>query len=395
MRTHPVAIALVLFGPILTAQSSPGTLPKGWDSTEGIVIGTTTNDSFWTNFDTGTAYNPAKAVYLYDSADFPWDRTTSYIITDLSFRRDGLYSRNGMTTTGALTKKWVVIMSTSNVTPAHANFNYFDGNHGTNRTVVYGKIGTPKDLVLPATPAPTSGTAPFNAKIKLDTLFIVPANAKTLVIEIRTYGETVQSAGWWQADSVRYPGTNYNGGSYSLHNTDHCVSPSILFHARVVSIGSNFVHVWRTNNPPGGKTMLSWLGPKLNTPFLFPGTQCNVHVFPVLALIATTTLTSGEYAGFMDWGTVPELAALVGFGIDHQSLVADTSYAGSVGLTRAGRTVVGSAYDPNVTKGSAAYSYGPNTIMYHGPSSTTLSVMPDKEKYARYLYRRSLIIKIN
>ena len=84
-------------------------------------------------------------------------------------------------------------------------------------------------------------TAAFNAVVTLDKAFTVPAFARTLVVEIRTYGETVQTAGWWRADSIRYPGTNYTGGTYALINSDHCVTPSIFFASRaaVMSLPQN------------------------------------------------------------------------------------------------------------------------------------------------------------
>ena len=56
---------------------------------------------------------------------------------------------------------------------------------------------------------------------------------------------------------------------------------------------------------------------------------------------------------------------------------------------------MGSGYDPKFTQGSQIYSYGANTIMYRGPSSSTFAVDPDRETYGRLLYRRHVIIKIN
>jgi hypothetical protein len=367
------------------------TLPKGWDTTEGVDTYTPfANSYFWAGFDLGTTnaqYNPARTLFMYDSTTFPWSPANMHVITKLSFRRDGPAQAADST---AHTRKWVVIVSTNTHHPAQANFNHFESNHGTNRTEVFGKVGTPKDVVFSKTPQPTAPkTAPFDVSITLDKAFIVPANTKTLCIEIRSYAVTGATAGWWRVDSVRYPSTNYNGGSYTMINTNHCVSPPIYWTSRAMTIGSNFGHIWRPAQSPGGKQVLTWLGLRLTTPFKFPGTQCDVHVFPIILIRSDISETSGAYGVYVDWGKIPLDTALVGAQVDHQSMFVDSAYPAGVGLTRAGTSQVGTGYDPAVCPVSSCYSFGPNTTRY-------IPVMdPDNEPYPRYFYRRCPIIKIN
>lgn len=380
-------LLIMLLGSALVAQSD--TLPKGWDTTDGTDSPGTTNSFFWTGFRITSDYMPAKALYSYDASLFPWDAgTASKTITKISFRSDG--PENPGTST-AHTKKMVLIMSTSTHHPAQANFNFFDGNHGPNRTVVFGAIGTPKDVDFPATTKPTSGPAPFNVTITLDKAFLVPQNATTLVIEVRAYSSSV-TTGWFDGDTVRYPGTNYNGGAFALINTDHCVSPSIFFTSRAFTTGSNFGQVWRPSQSPGDKLVYTILGDKLTTPILFPGsTSCMLQLDPnsLWAMRTDISEKSGAYSVFVDWGTVPMNASWVGLELNHQSLFVDSAYPGSVGLTRAATSTLGSGYDPALCHASAIYSHGPSTSRY------TASVDPDKERYSRFLYRRVPVIKIN
>jgi hypothetical protein len=395
MRTAPILASILIISALagtLAAQTTSTTLPKGWDSKEGTdTYSPFANSSFWCNFDLGPTttktYNPAKGIYMYDSSTFPWNKANTHVITRISFRRDGPSHPAAST---AHTRKWVVIMSTASHPPAQANFNNFSANHGANRTVVFGKVGTPKDVVFKKTSQPTSPkTAPFDVVVPFDTAFVVPPNAKTLCIEIRSYAVTGAPSGWWRVDSVRDSGTGYNGGRYSLINTDQCVAPSIFYTSRAMTIGSDFGHIWRPSQSPGGKQVLTWLGPKLTTPFTFPGTRCKVHVFPVLAIRFDTSEKSGSYAAYVDWGKIPLNAALVGASISHQSMFADPAYPGGAGLTRGGTSTVGTGYNPAVVKISAAYSFGANTTRYTG------STDPDKEIHPRYLYRRVPIVKIN
>jgi hypothetical protein len=372
------------------AQSS--TLPKGWDTTEGKdAYGTSpANSYFWGNFDLGSTttstYNPAKSLYMYDSSLFSWSNAAGTVITKISFRRDGVLA-NAAT---AHKKEWVVMMSTSSVIPASANFNHFDENHGTNKSVVFGAVGTPKAVTFPATAKPTSGTAPFNVVVTLDKPFVVPKNTKTLCIEIRSYKVTGATKGWWRCDSVRWDGAGYNGGSYALINTDHCVSPSIFFTSRAATIGSNFGHIWRPSQSPGGKTVFTVIGLKATTPYLFPGsTLCKVHINPIVLVRSDTSETSGSYSVYVDWGKIPYNTSFVGATLDHQSLFVDAAYKASAGLTRAGTSKIGIGYDKTKVPAVAVYSYGANTTRYTG------SVDPNTETHPRYFYRRAPIIKIN
>ncbi|MHC4093652.1 MAG: hypothetical protein ACYSVY_25845 [Planctomycetota bacterium] len=399
----PVLAALIAGS--LTAQTASMTLPKGWDTKEGIQLGSTTAPSqFFVGFDLGptstATYNPAKAMFLYEANDFPWDKTKAKVITKLSFRRDGEAA-----TYTAHKREWVVIMSTSSIVPARANFNLYNGNHGTNRTVVFGSIGTPRAVTFTATAAPKPpATAPFDVNVKLDKAFLVPANSKTLVIEIRSYKVTGATSGRWRADAVTYS-PSYVGSTFGLINTGNCVTPAIFWHSRGNNIGSNFLHVFVTCNRlvscnrswSGGQPFIAWVGPrnpKANL-FKFPGTNCNVHVFPVLYAVYGTTGKSGGYAMMMDYGTIPNNTVFKNVTVNGQGIIADSRYPGGAGLTRAFTYTIGTAFDPNFTKGSQMNSYGANTIMYHGTSPTALRVNPDKEKYAFRFFNRHVIVKIN
>jgi hypothetical protein len=389
-------LSIALLSTALVAQTS-NTLPSGWDSLEGVdAYGTSpANSYFWSNFDLGTSspatYNPAKTLYLYDSTLFPWNPMTGTTINKISFRRDGVLTNAGT----AHSKECVVIMSTSSNHPAQANFNLYDGNHGSNRTVVFGKIGTPKSVTFPANKKPTSGTAPFDVSITLDKPFKVPGGAKTFCVEIRTYKVTgAAKGGWWRCDSVRWDGKGYSGGSFALINTDHCVTnPSIFYTSRAFTTGSNFGHIWRPSQSPGGKLVFTLLGDKLTTPIAFPGalTKCKLYLDPSSpwAIRTDVSETSGAYAVYIDWGTVPNNAAWVGLKLNHQSLFVDSKYPDSVGMTRAGTSTLGSGYDPKLVKASAIYSYGASTARY------TAAADPDKEPHGRFFYRRAAIIKIN
>ena len=45
-------LAALLAGAV-AAQTTSNTLPKGWDTKEGIVVGTVSNSQFWVGFDLG------------------------------------------------------------------------------------------------------------------------------------------------------------------------------------------------------------------------------------------------------------------------------------------------------------------------------------------------------
>ena len=136
--------------------------------------------------------------------------------------------------------------------------------------------------------------------------------------------------------------------------------------------------------------MLTWLGPQTTTPFKFPGTKCDVHVFPILAIRADTSEKSGSYAAYVDWGQIPYNTAFIGASISHQSMFVDKGYPGGVGLTRGGKSTVGrGGYDPKVCPASASYSFG-NLNSRYVPSMDA-----DKEVHPRYLYRRVPVLKIN
>ena len=386
MQLRLAAGSVIALATLLSAQ---GTLPKGHDKTEG-------NTSAWESFEIGSLFNPSKAVYSYSAKDFPWDAKKAHVIHSLSFRRDGPYSLKGQTKTGAVTKKWAVWLSSrSDVHAARIDLNHFDRSHGSNRTLVFGTIGVGKNVTFPSTPRPT-GTAPFNATIRLDRRFVVPANSSALVLEIRSYDATVTAAGWWRADAVRYSTSGWSPGSFTVLNRGQCVTPAITSEInRISAIGSSLGRVYRTLQAPGGKLMLSWLGPRNTQVFKLPGTNCELHVLPSYSIMATLTATSGSYTGVMDFGTIPPLQALVGISLHHQSAFFDAKYPGGVALSRGALTRVGSGFDPSLVYGVTVFSYGIHTAHEHGTRTRSRVVIPDRERFARFATSRHPILRIN
>lgn len=390
MRAHSLFVLLfsllLLLTSVLDAQ---GTLPKGMHNVEG-------NTSSWDSFETGSLYNPCKAVYTYDATSFPWDHTRSHVIHTLSFRRDGPYSLKGQTRTAAATKKWTLWLSAhSKASAAHVDVNHFERSHGLAKTLVYGALGRGKDVILPATSRPVGGPAAFNVTVRLDKQFVVPANSSCLVLEVRSYDETITSSGWWRADGVRYSTAGWSPGSFTTLNSTQCVSPSITHELhRSTVIGASMCRVYRTMQAPGNKLMLSWLGPRMNPAIRVPGTSCDLHVAPSL-MLASVTGTSGTYTGVMDFGPIPRDLRFVGIDVHHQSAFLDTRYPGGLGLSQGAVTRVGSGFDPKLVQGLTIFSYGVNTAHEHGTGTRSRVVMPDAETYSKFAVTRHPIVKIN
>lgn len=381
MRTASLCAVLALAGG-LAAQAHVLTIPKGFDATEG----NTNYHPGWDIKNFSTVYYPARTLDIYDTSILPWNTTADFTITKLTARRDGSFIT---TSTTAHTKDLVVIMSTNNDIPVNnPNWNHFDDNHGANRTEVVGTVATPKTITFPATPPPATGTAPFNVVFTLDKPFTVPANSKNLLIEIRFYKSSV-TTGRFRPDAQSWSGTGYNGGRYTLSNTNHCVSPSIFYTSRANTIGSNLGHIWRTSQAPGGKPVIGVAGTKLASAIVIPKTNnCQWWTTNDL-IIATATETSGSYALYLDFGKVPRLPVFVGAKIAHQALVIDSHYPLTLGFTRGGVTTIGTGYDASRVFGSQMYSYGSNSSRY------VPAVDPDKEVHPRFLFRRVPIFQVN
>ena len=152
MRVLLLSAGALLAGS-LVAQ---GTLPKGYDATEGVEVPSGTPSAFHAGWDikVGTTnYWPARTMEFYDSSTFPWNPAQPYTINKLSVRRDGPFTT---ATTPTHTKDVTIIMSTSSVPVNNPNWNQFDGNHGTTRLEVLGTVTSPKTVSFPATAAPAS-----------------------------------------------------------------------------------------------------------------------------------------------------------------------------------------------------------------------------------------------
>ncbi|HMQ21821.1 MAG TPA: hypothetical protein PKE00_04980, partial [Planctomycetota bacterium] len=321
--------------------------------------------------------------------------TSTKVISQLAVRRDGLFSAN---TTTAHAKQIRIRMSTT-TQPVHApNMTTFDHNHGSNVTDVLGSQGNPATVVFPPTPAPATGlTAPFNVIFKLDRPFFVRNNTEALAIELRTYSATV-AAGEFNVDSVRFPGTNYNGGVFTLIYPTHCISPTTLYTARDRYIGGALTHIWRTR-AGAGKLMVGWLGTKFPTGIKIPGTgdttlnipQCELWVNTDIFVTATLTAPGPESVAYFNWGPIPNDQALIGAMISHQACRIDpTANAAGLGFTRAADFTIGTGYDPLLVEASSVYSYGDvNTVSQSG-----INMHPDTEVHPRYFYRRAVIFEV-
>lgn len=394
MKAIFLIAAVALAGSLATAQTS-ATLPAGWDTKEGIEVGSApvVQSNFFAGWDIlngSTIYNPSRVVYLYGSRSFPWGNKTM-LITKLSVRRDGPFLA---VPTTAHTKEVRIIMSTSNQPVHRVDHAFFDGNHGSNRTDVMGSQGKPKIISFQATPVPGPGkTAPFDVSFVLDKPFPVLPNTKTLVIEMRTYRVSVPT-GRWRADSVTYPAANFNGGSFNVFYSIHCLSTRTFYTRRSKFPAASFGTIWRTNLGPG-KLMIGWIGPRRTTGIPILGTGgpslpvCELWVDPVAF---TTDVTGPDQGGaFLNWGKVPNLAVFVNAQVSHQAVTlnASSNQAG-LAITRAMEETIGTGYDPNTTLASQTYSYGDKNN-----TSYTLPMDPDKEPNPRWFFRRAVIFKIN
>ncbi|GEM_PF-3072998 len=387
MSKIPFLAAIAATISFVPAQSS--TLPKGFDQVPG-------NSFFWAGFSVApsststTKYYVSREAFLYDASTFPWDPKKPKVIDKISFRRSATSPSANATAHNA---KWVVIMSTSNQ-PVHRPNTKIGDNHGANRKVVYGSMNNPKTVAFLATPKPGTGkTAPFDVTLDI-TNFIVPPNSKTLVIEIRSYSSDVKS-GIWYVDSVLHSGTNFNGGRYSLFYSTHCINPKAFFSSRANYLNGHYGHIWRTFRK-AGLPVIGFAGTRLAAGVKVPNTAgCLWHINPILTAVTLTengpsnTSNPGQGAAYLNWGSIPNLASLVGVKLAHQAIIIDpAANALGIGITRAGEGSIGTGYDPKLVKVSGPYSYGAS-------NSRSVRLMdPNKEIYGRFFFRRAPIIKI-
>jgi len=387
MRTLSLITALAVTTSLGFAQSS--TLPKGFDTKPGSTY-------FWAGFSVASSstsaykYYVARSVFLYDSSTFPWDPTKPKVIDKISFRRSATQPSGNATAHKA---GWVVILSTS-TQPANTPNTKFDDNHGSNKTVVFGTPTSPKQVTFLATPKPATGkAAPFDVTLDINN-FVVPANSKTLVVEIRSYSSDVKS-GTWYADCDLHPGTGYNGGTNSTFYSAHCINPKAFYSSRANFLNGNFGHIWRTGRK-AGLPVIGIAGTRLATGVKVPNTaSCEWHIQPLIYAFALTsngpgnTSNPGQGGVYLDWGHIPNDPKLVGIKLAHQALIIDpAANALGIGITRGRESSIGTGYDAKVTKVSGVYSYGAANALGN------TSIDPNKEVYSRYFYRRVPIIKI-
>ncbi len=385
-------IKLSLFATVaLTASigiSQSNTLPKGYDTTPGTA-------NFWAGFDIASSttttfkYYVARSLFMYDASTFPWDPKKPKVIDKISFRRSEAYPTTGAST--AHKSKWVVILSTSNQ-PVHRPNTKFDANHGSNKKTVFGAKGA-QTVAFLATAQPAKGkTAAFDVTVDI-TNFLVPANSKTLVVEIRSYSSDVK-VGKWRVDCVINSGTGYNGGTYSRFYNTHCIDPKAFYSSRANYLDGNLGHIWRTGRKQG-LPVIGIAGTRLKAGIKVPGTTCEWHISPVFYAVGVTSngpkhaTNPGQGGVYLDWGHIPPFASLVGVKVAHQTVIIDPAANKlGLGITRAGESSIGTGYDGKLVKVSAVYSYGAANSL----ANTNLD--PDKETYSRYFYRRVPIMLI-
>lgn len=379
----------------VSAQSTSSTIPAGFDTTRGDA-------AVFAGFDVRTSatstatYNPSIAIYAYDKTLIPANLANKPI-TQVSFRRDATFI-SGSTT--AHTKDIFMRMSSRSTSAGDFDINGFDSNHGANVVDVFGTATAPKTVSFPATAAPGTGlTAPWNVVIKLDRAFLLRAG-QTLNVEYRTYKTSIGSgvAARFRADGKIYPSSKYNGGTFALLNTEHCLAPRTFYTSRILDTGSTTGVIWRTGRK-AGLPGIAFIGAKFPTPITVKGTgdsSANPVIPPCRLLVspdifsAPALTEAGAGAFYFTWGQIPNQAAFVGIKLAHQAVFFDPA-ANSIGIafTRALEQSVGTAYDAAETLVSAVYSYGGNTVRYTG------SVDPNNEPHPRYFYRRAPILKIN
>ncbi len=369
--------------------SQSSTLPKGFDTKPGPSY-------FWGGFSiagnstTNFKYYVARTLFLYDASTFPWDATKKKVIDKISFRRSATQPNGNAT---AHKSKWVIILSTS-TQPANQPNTKFDDNHGSNRTVVYGSPTNPKPVTFLATPKPAAGNAaPFDVTIDINN-FVVPANSKTLVVEIRSYDSDVK-VGLWNVDCDLHSGAGYNGGTNTVFYSTHCISPRAYYSSKSKYLNGNFGHVWRTGRK-AGIPVIGIAGTRFTKGVKVPNTaSCEWYINPMLYAFAITSngpsnkVNPGQGGVYLDWGHIPNDPKLVGIKLSHQALIIDpTANALGIGITRGIESSIGTGYDAKLVKVSGVYCYGAaNNFNNH-------KIDPNKEVYSRYFYRRAPIIKI-
>jgi len=347
----------------LTAHAQASlTLPSGFDTVEG-------NNGFWAGFDPSAV--PARAGFYFDQAVFPWG-TKAHTIHQLAIRVDGTslaYTKHQ--------KRLRVFLSTNAGGTARRPRLVFDTAHGRDRTLVVGSPSAPATIQFDV---PTKrGPAPFSVVLKLNQAFVVPANARNLFLEIRTYDASPATASWL-ADA-QFTMSGLSGGS--ITNFGHPCPIDYPIDALAAWPGGDLVTSCRPKSP--GVPVIAWLGEKLPAPATLPGTQgaCDLYVFPrvVVGRVSGTDSTN-QYETWFEWGPLPNDERLVGARVGIQAAVvkAPNPFLGAVGISRGYEVVLGGGYDSKV-QASMIYAAG-------------VTVNPDTTSRAEFLSSRALILEV-
>ncbi len=331
---------------VVPAQTST-TLPSGMDRIEG-------NDLDWATW----RFTPARAVYSYKAAVFPWGNA-SRTLTGVKARRDGLL----VTPFVQNSKSIRLYVSYDGNDPERMDI-FFDGNHGTGKSLVLGSAAAPATVNYPADPQPPSGsTAPFSVSFPFSQPFVLPANAKNLVFDFRAYA-TARADGFWYVDAVYTPAGTLDIGSLSTQGTQCPGTPDMPISNFAAWPGSHFVNYVDTAVP--GAPVVAWVGNPRSTPFGL-GSTCFLYLNPTGIRLGRADNDSRGRAKFV-WNRIPNQTSFIGTSISYQFAVGKRGYPvfGALGLTRWGKYTVGAGW-PSASNQGSVYTYSLNATHLFDP----------------------------
>ena len=361
--TLAVTIPLVAFASSLTAQAS-STLPRGYDQKEG-------ESYHWSGWGATSSYVPARTLYLYDAAAFPWG-SAARTINGLRVRRDTFPHNVGF---AAHRKTMRVYLSTGGCGTVRRPVHEFASAHGNNLTLVFGSTAAPKLVDFRAT-AVLPSPAPFDVDFKLDRPFVVPANSPRLNVEFRAYTSNAGFNTLWWVDAYS-SGARLGTGSFSESGAQNCVSGSDTLNAWTWPGGG--LHFMCISNRPNAPVALL-LGSRLAPSLRIANTSCYLHVTPVLVLTGVGDSVSGRADFWL--GCLPQNNQLVGAKLAYQFAVVARGLPiqGLIGTTRGAEMTIGTGWGP--TLASAVYSYG------------RAASQPDRVRFGGFLTSRAPVLEI-
>lgn len=366
-----LAVLLGLFaGAASVRAQTSGSLPQGYDDTEGEGY----HWSGWSNAGaTQKRFLPARNVYLYANP-FAAART----VRRISLRRDSTLTSSFVAF--RQTVRW--FLSTDGGGTVRQPALEFGVAHGANVREVVGTASTPATIDFKATLAGRGKPAPFDVVVPLQSAFVVPASARTIVFENRHYGST-GAVGDWYVDAYfkdASPGRalfRYVPGTTCIPGSSHAIVSEAWPNARL-----------RTSFASGkpGVPVVGFLGTLFPQPLPLAGTGCWIYVAPLVTLTSFASIDTRGIAAF-DWGPVPRNQALVGARIWFQygAVFSGGPISGVAGLSRASELTIGAGFAPPLAA-SAVYSYGPEVALRGGP---------DQIRVADFVAPRAPILRLD